>query len=278
MTVAEQHTDPLAVHGEGAVWWPTGELRWVDMLAGDVLSLDPAGRITRWHVGSVAALIRPRRAGGAVVVTEHDVLLADEVGGALTILVSPLHDPEIRLNEGGCAPDGALYCGTMAYDAGAGRGTLYRVDGSGATTVVLPSVTISNGLAWSPDGAQAYYVDTPTGRIDVFDADLRHGRPFAEIPAEAGSPDGLTVDAEGGVWVALWAGGAVRHYDAAGRLQDVIELPVELVTSCTFGGPRLDQLFITTSRHEQADPHPAAGAVFSADVGVRGLPVAAFAG
>ena len=157
---------------------------------------------------------------------------------------------------------------------------MYQLDPDGATAVVLEGVTISNGLEWSPDGSLAYYVDSPTGRIDVFDYDRERGligrRPFVEALS---GPDGLTVDADGGVWVALYAGGAVRRYTPDGVLDEVVEVPVSKATACTFGGPDLDQLFITTSReHLPADAEPSAGAVFVATPGLCGRPVREFAG
>jgi sugar lactone lactonase YvrE len=144
-------------------------------------------------------------------------------------------------------------------------------------------VTVSNGLEWSPDGSRAYYNDTHTHRTDAFDYDRETGltgrRPFAEVPAELGSPDGLTVDADGGVWVAINRGGAVHRYTPEGALDEVVEVPASKVTACTFGGSELDQLFITTSR-EDLDPgdDPLAGSLFRAVIGVSGLPVREFAG
>ncbi|MDX3611257.1 SMP-30/gluconolactonase/LRE family protein [Streptomyces europaeiscabiei] len=280
----EQVTDPIAYHAEGPVWSPVwGGLRWVDMLAGDVLSLADDGTVTRHHVGDVAAAIRPRRQGGAVIGVERGFALED-ADGTLTHL-PPLWDEDrgTRMNEGGCDPDGRFYCGSMAYDKRTGAGSLYRLAPDGTVTVVLTGVTVSNGLEWSPDGAHAYYNDTPTQRIAVFDYDpgsgLRGQRTFVTIPAEAGRPDGLTVDAQGGVWVALNNGGAVRRYSPAGALDEVIELPARKVTACTFGGPHLDELFITTSR-ENLEPaeDPLAGSLFRARVDVAGLPVREFAG
>jgi sugar lactone lactonase YvrE len=280
---AEQVTAPVAYHGEGPVWserW--GGLRWVDMLAGDVLSLAADGAIDRRHVGSVAAVIRPRRQGGAVIGAERGFAL-EEADGALTHLRELWSDKHIRMNEGGCDPDGRFYCGSMAYDQRPGAGALYRLDTDGSVRVVLENVTISNGLEWSPDGSRAYYNDTPAHRIDVFDYDGESGltgqRPFAEVAAEAGGPDGLTVDEEGGVWVALYGGGVVRRYTPDGVLDEVIEVAAQKVTACTFGGPDLDQLFITTSR-EGLEPgeDPLAGSLFRAVVGVAGLPVREFAG
>jgi sugar lactone lactonase YvrE len=279
----EQVTDPVAYHGEGPVWserW--GGLRWVDMLAGDVLSLAADGTINRRHVGSVAAAIRPRRQGGAVIGVERGFAL-EEADGTLRHLGELWSDTNVRMNEGGCDPDGRFYCGSMAYDQRPGAGTLYRLDPDGSVRVVLGNVTISNGLGWSPDGSRAYYNDTPTQRIDVFDYDGASGltgrRPFAEVPAEAGGPDGLTVDEEGGVWVALYGGAAVRRYTPEGVLDEVIEVAAKQVTACTFGGQDHNQLFITTSREGLGGGEdPLAGSLFRAAVGVAGLPVREFAG
>jgi sugar lactone lactonase YvrE len=280
---AEQVTGPVTYHGEGPVWSESwGGLRWVDMLAGDVLSLAADGTIDRRHVGNVAAALRPRRQGGAVIAVERGFALED-ADGAIRYLGELWTDTHVRMNEGGCDPDGRFYCGSMAYDQRPGAGALYRLDPDDSVHVVLENVTISNGLEWSPDGSLAYYNDTPTQRVDVFDYDGESGltgrRPFAEIPAEAGGPDGLTVDEEGGVWVALYGGGAVRRYNPEGVLDEVIEVPAEQVTACTFGGSNLDQLFITTSREGLGGgDDPLAGSVFRSAVGVASLPVREFAG
>jgi sugar lactone lactonase YvrE len=280
---AEQVTDPVAYHGEGPVWserW--GGLRWVDMLAGDVLSLSADGGIQRRHVGTIAAAVRPRRAGGAVIGVERGFAL-EESDGTVHHLSELWTNEGIRMNEGGCDPDGRFYCGSMASDRRPGAGALYRLDPDRSVHVVLRGVTTSNGLDWSPDGTQAYYVDTPTLRITVFDYDVDGGltspRPLVEIPPDAGRPDGLTVDEDGGVWVALNRGGAVRRYTADGRFDDAVEVPARRVTACTFGGPQLDQLFVTTSR-EDVEPRsdPLAGSLFRALPGVTGLPAREFAG
>ncbi|HZA20898.1 MAG TPA: SMP-30/gluconolactonase/LRE family protein [Actinomycetota bacterium] len=278
---AEQLTAPVAYHGEGPVWserW--GGLRWVDMLAGDILSLKPDRAITRRHVDRVAAALRPRRRGGAVIGVERGFAL-EEPDGTITHLSELWTDRNVRMNEGGCDPDGRFYCGSMAYDKRSGAGSLYRLDPDGSVRVVLESVTISNGLDWSPDGSLAYYNDTPTQRIDVFDYEFASGltgrRPFVDIAPER--PDGLTVDSQGGVWVALSRGAAVRRYTPEGRLDEVVEVPVRKVTACTFGGTALDELIITTSK-EGLEPgvDPLAGSLFRALPGVSGQRVREFAG
>lgn len=185
------------------------------------------------------------------------------------------------MNEGGCDPYGRFYCGSMAYDKRAGGAAFYRLDPDRSVHVVADGMTISNGIEWSPDGALAYYNDTHTHRTDVADYDRDSGftgrRPFVETPDL--NPDGLTVDSEGGVWVAYFGSGQVRRYDADGVLDEIVEVPARQVTACTFGGPRLDELYITTSR-ENLEPgdDPLAGSLVRVQVGVAGLPTREFAG
>jgi sugar lactone lactonase YvrE len=280
MTAVEQVTDVVAYHGEGPVWSPRwGGLRWVDMLAGDVLSLRPDGTVGRRHVGEIAAAVRPRRAGGAVIGIERGFAL-EHPGGEIQPLPALWDDRSVRMNEGACDPDGRFYCGSMAYDQRRGAASLYRLDPDGSVHVVLRGVTVSNGLGWSPDGALAYYNDTDTHRISVFDYDRGAGlvarRTFAEVD---GRPDGLTVDAEGGVWTALSDRGIIQRFTPDGRLDAVVDVPAGKVTACTFGGARLDELYITTSReHIPAGTDPLAGALFRMLPGVTGFPTSEFAG
>ncbi|MDX6300206.1 MAG: hypothetical protein QOF53_1420 [Nocardioidaceae bacterium] len=279
---AERLTEQIAYHGEGPVWSPSwGGLRCVDMLAGDVLTLREDGTVDRMHVGTVAAVVRPRRGGGAVIGVERGFVL-EEPDGTLSPLGDLWSDDSVRMNEGGCDPDGRFYCGSMSYQQKPGAGTLYRLDPDRSVSVVLERVTLSNGLEWSPDGRRAYYNDTPTHRVSVFDYDadagLTNRRTLVEIPHE-GNPDGLTVDAEGGVWTALYGSSAVHRYGPDGTLDEVVEVDATQVTACTFGGEALDTLFVTTSRENlNPDEEPAAGSLFSVVPGVRGLPVREFAG
>lgn len=275
----EQVADPVT-HGEGPVWaaaW--GGLRYVDIPSGDVLTLQPDGGTTRQHVGTVAAALRPRAGGGAVIAVARGFVLEDSAGN-LQDLGEVWADPHLRMNDGGCDPAGAFYCGSMAYDQQHGAASLYRLDPDGSVRTVLSGVTVSNGLAWSPDGSLAYYNDTPTRRISVFDWDPSRGltglRPFVELDA---FPDGLTVDSEGAVWTAVYDLGCVRRYLPDGRLDAVIDLPVRHVTACTFGGIHLDELYITTSREDtDVREDPLAGALFRAHVGVRGSVTTPYAG
>jgi sugar lactone lactonase YvrE len=281
---ADQFTDPLAYHGEGPVWhpcWPG--LRFVDMLAGDIVCLDADGQqIERMHLGSVAAAFRPRRGGGTVAAVERGFILIDP-DGAVQYLPELWDDVGIRMNEGGCDPHGRFYCGSMAYDLAVPSGSLYRLDPDGTAHVVVSNVTCSNGLGWSPSGETAYYIDSLTYRIDNFDYDPARGllnrRPFVAVPRDYGLPDGLAVDREGGIWVAFFGGGAVRRYRPDSTIDEVIHLPVTQVTACTFGGPDLRDLFITTSRQGiDGDSQPAAGSIYTAQPGTTGLPTTPYAG
>jgi sugar lactone lactonase YvrE len=272
---AEQFTDIVTDHGEGPVWLPGRGLHCVDMDNGDVLRFADDGVVEeRLDVGAIAAVVRPRVAGGVVIAAERHLVLLDDDGNRAD-LPEVFDDASVRFNEGGCDPDGAFYCGTMAYAQDPGRGRLFRFGGDGRAEVVLPSVTVSNGFWFSPDGSLAYYNDTPTHHVDVFDwspdTGLTHRRHFAAIDPADGSPDGLTVDADGYVWVACWGGSAVRRFAPNGHLDDVVEVPAKQVSSCTLGGPTLDTLFITTSRESLSDEEAGvAGALFVVKGAARG--------
>jgi len=281
VTIVEQYTEPVAFHAEGPVWSPSwGGLRCVDMFAGDVLSIGADRSVARRHVGSIAAAVRPRRSGGAVIAVERGFVL-EATDGSLTALPEVWNDPSLRMNEGGCDPQGRFYCGSIAYDQAPGRASVYRLDADGSVTHLFGDVTCSNGIDWSPDGRTAYYVDSATRCIDAFDYDASAGLAGRRtlVAIADGIPDGLTVDAEGYVWVALYAGSAVHRYRPDGTLDGVVELPVSQVTACTFGGENLDQLFITTSRENLPDDvQPEAGSIFHCTPGVRGRAALPFAG
>lgn len=269
--------------GEGPTWDPaTGRLLWIDILNSRVHTYDPATgrrtlRRTEQHVGAV----KPRAGGGLVLNLRDGIGLLDPDDTFRWLRHEPV--PGRRGNDAAVAPDGTLWAGTMRYDEATGGGTLTRVTGDGTAETVLDDVTVSNGTGWSPDGRLMYYVDTPTRRIDVFDVDAASGsvtgrRPLAVVEDGAGFPDGLTVDAEGCVWVALWDGAAVRRYTPSGALDRVVELPVPRVTACAFGGPGLSDLYVTTARVGLASPPPLAGSLLVVPDAGRGLAPPAFAG
>ncbi|MFH8930238.1 SMP-30/gluconolactonase/LRE family protein [Streptomyces pristinaespiralis] len=280
MEVAVRHD---ALLGEGPTWDPAAErLLWVDILRSRVHTYDPAtGRRTVMATGQHVGAAKPRAGGGLVVNLRDGVGLYDSDGAFRWLHRDPVAGR--RANDAAVAPDGSLWTGTMRYDEAPGGGTLTRTAPDGTATTVLADVTVSNGTGWSPDGRRMYYIDSPTRRIDVFD--LRPGdplpvnrRPLAVVEDGAGYPDGLTVDADGCVWVALWDGAAVRRYTPEGALDRVVELPVRRPTSCAFGGAGLTDLYVTSARKGQAAPHPLSGSLLVVPGAGHGLVQPAFAG
>jgi sugar lactone lactonase YvrE len=272
-----------ALLGEGPTWDPAAErLLWVDILRSRVHTYAPATRrrtvmATEQHVGAV----KPRVDGGLVVNLRDGVGLYDSDGAFRWLRRDPV--PGRRANDAAVAPDGSLWTGTMRYDEAPAGGTLTRTTPDGTATTVLADVAVSNGTGWSPDGRRMYYIDSPTRRIDVFD--LRpddplpvNRRPLAVVEDGAGYPDGLTVDADGCVWVALWDGAAVRRYTPEGVLDRVVELPVRRPTACAFGGSGLTDLYVTSARKGQAAPHPLSGSLLVLPGAGQGLAQPAFAG
>lgn len=272
-----------ATLGEGPTWDPAaGRLLWIDILASRVHTYDPAtGRRTLRRTDQHVGAVKPRAGGGLVLNLRDGVGLLDPDDTFRWLHRDAV--PGRRGNDAAVAPDGTLWAGTMRYDEATGGGTLSRITGDGTARTVLDDVTVSNGTGWSPDGRLMYYVDTPTRRIDVLDHDPATGRVtgrrhLAEVEEGAGFPDGLTVDADGCVWVALWDGAAVRRYTPAGDLDRVIPLPVPRVTACAFGGAGLTDLYVTTARVGLPAPHPLAGSLLVVPDAGRGLAPPAFEG
>jgi sugar lactone lactonase YvrE len=269
--------------GEGPAWdGAAGVLWFVDVTPGVLYRLDvTTGGLSSRAMGLPLGAAIPSSSGGLVLALE-DGLYAYAWGDDAPRLRVPVEadDPSVRMNDAACDPRGRLWAGTMAYDYSPGRSTLYRFDASGPTPV-LPGCTIANGTGWSPDASTMYFVDTPTGRIDRLDYDIDTGRAsgreaWVSIDADQGSPDGLTVDSQGCVWVALWGGGAVHRYDPSGRLLEAIRLPARQVSSVCFGGSGLTELFVTSAAYrltvdELAD-QPLAGSTFVVSTDVVGLP------
>lgn len=279
-------TERCTFHGEGVFWEDARQrLLLVDMLAGAVVELGPDMVPVRHGFGGIAAVIRRRASGGFVLATERGFrFLTDDLGPTGEEIVV-FDDPTIRMNEGGCDPQGRFVVGTMTHDAATGRGTVYRLDADRSVAPVLPDVTISNGLQWSADGGTAFYVDTPTDRVwrfryDGTDGTFHDREPFIDLADVDGHPDGMTIDTDGGLWVAMFGGWAVRRFDATGRLVDVVELPTRDVTCATFGGADRSTLYISTSRDGWGDAHaePEAGSVFAFETDAQGAPQHPYAG
>jgi sugar lactone lactonase YvrE len=274
--------------GESPVWDErTGTLYAVDILRGAIARFDPrnGGAETVAVLGDLVGAIVLRRDGGLVAATGTAIALLDEQSGT-TIAAELTNADGLRFNDGACDTHGRFWVGTMGRKEAPGAGTLYRHDGRGLTPMVA-SVSISNGIDWSADGTRMYYIDSATRRIDVFtfaaeDGTLSDRRTFAAIDDGETQPDGLTVDAEDHVWVALWDGSAVRRYRPDGVLDRVIELPVSRPTSCAFGGDDLGDLYVTSARTgltpEQLAAQPYSGGVLRLRPGVLGRAPNRFAG
>lgn len=276
--------------GEGPVWDDaTNELVWVDILDGIVHRTSPTtGRDVAFEVGRTVGAVGLREGGGLVLATDDGFHLLDP-GATTTRRIAPVEadDPLTRMNDGKVDPAGRFWAGTMAFDEVTVLGSLYRLDPDGSVTTMLAGVGISNGLDWSADGSTMYFTDTLTHGIDTFRWDGATGtiadrHRLITITVDQGHPDGMTLDAEGYLWVACWGGWRVRRYAPDGTFDREIRFPVAHVSSVAFGGPDLDELYVTTAWH-RVDPteragQPLAGSLFRCRPGVRGRPSARFAG
>lgn len=279
--VAREVVRTAAELGEGPTWDAVAHrLLWVDILTARVHSLDPvSGETTSTVVPQHVGAAKPRVGGGLVLNLRDGIGLTNAEGEFRWLHHDPV--PGRRANDAAVAPDGALWAGTMRYDEAQGGGTLARVAPDGTVSVVLDDVAVSNGIGWSPGGDRMYYIDSPTRRIDVFsysDGRVRDRRPWVEIEPGVGWPDGLTVDADGAVWVALWDGGALRRYTPGGRLDRIVPLPVRRPTACAFGGDDLSDLYVTTARTGLENPVLQEGSLLVIDGAGHGLPQPPFAG
>ena len=278
--------------GEGCVWSPAeGLLVWVDINGKAVHRFDHhTGRpVGLWRYPDMVGNAAPRAGGGLALGLGPSVALTDRVGAIETVIELPGEPESNRANDGAVDPRGRLFQGTMSNaEPGAPVASLYRVDGDGTARRVLSEVMISNGIGWSPDRSTMYYIDTLTFRVDRFDYDPDSGeiegrRPFVTFDGAAGAPDGMTVDADGCLWVAMFGGYRVQRFSPAGEpLEAVVTPGSPQATCCCFGGPELDTLYITTGREPIAgvstEGEPNAGALFAADVDAVGQPTNLFAG
>jgi sugar lactone lactonase YvrE len=286
--VVELVLDARAELGEGPRWDARGQrLLWVDIMRGRVHAFRPEkGACRSVDVGRPVGALACAADGTVVLAVAGGFARLHWKSGRVEMLAAVEADrPQNRMNDGACDPAGRFWAGTMALDERPGAGALYRLDPDLTVHTMLTGVTISNGIDWSLDGRRMYYVDSPTRRIDVFDFDPETGaianrRPFVEVPAEAGIPDGLTIDADGFVWLALWGGAALRRYGPDGGLERSVPLPVSHPTSCAFGGPGLDLLYVTSARRplgaDERARQPAAGGLLRLRPGVVGRPANVF--
>lgn len=269
--------------GECCRWDPeTQRLLWIDVFSGRLFeaeATDAGLRISgQWAIPGVITAFAPLadRQQGWIIAADDGFATLDREGD-----VAWLAHPEarsvgqVRMNDGACDPRGRFWAGSMGFNAEPNRGSLYRFDGAGQCTRVLDGITISNGIGWSPDGQTMYHTDSGAHTIRAFDFDLAHGRIsrgriLVKLPDGPAVPDGLCVDIEGCLWVAIWGAGEVHRYAPDGQLAGRIVLAASQPSSVAIGGPRGNCLYITTARNG-VDPttlatEASAGQLFTADV------------
>jgi sugar lactone lactonase YvrE len=278
--------------GEGPLWdWRTQVIHWLDIDLHRLHRLDPASGVhDQAELPYAVAAIGLRAAGGLIAATRHGFAAWDWAARVPEPIVDPEAGRPTRFNDGAVDSRGRFWAGTIALDPDRYHipdNRLYRLDPDGSVHLMESGLTISNGLGWSPDDRTMYLTDTVAQKIYAYDFDAERGlignrRDFVHTPDQPGFPDGLAVDAEGGVWSARIAAGLIVRYDNQGRVDRELLLPVTCPTSCTFGGPELDRLLITTSWHILSDSdktnQPHAGDLFAVWPGFRGRRAALFAG
>ncbi len=262
-----------SIVGEGPMW---------DSRAGRFMSLDIVGKriyIVDPDDGSIENIDLPQQVGCMALCENGDMLLAMEDGvyrrtqdGKLTKAHQDIKIKGRRFNDGKIGPDGAFYLGTTDPDW---NGAFYRLK-DGILTELFDGCNCSNGIEWTADKTKMYYIDTPKQMVEIFDFDEKTGelsnrRDFKDIPNELGKPDGMTLDANDDLWVALWNGHKVLHIDKDTKeIVDTIDMPCPKTSCCTFGGKNLDVLYITTAAKDDLENYPQAGNTFKVELGIKG--------
>lgn len=276
--------DSKSTLGEGSLWnYRTGELMWVD-IKGEILNFyNPnTGLNKEMFTGQMVGTVVPTESGKVLVALKDGIYLFDPETGSKKLMVDPEADkPDNRFNDGKCDPSGRFWAGTMSLNDQPQAGALYRLDPDGTIHKMIDRVGTSNGIVWSSDKTKMYYIDTPTAKVMAYDYDdatgeISNPKVAVQIPNGIGYPDGMTIDENDHLWVALWGGSAVVNFDPeTGELIRKIEVPAKNVTSCAFGDNDLETLYITTARENTSDKDlerfPHAGGVFKIRPGVKGV-------
>lgn len=288
---AKPEVETEAILGEGPVWdEKENKLYWVDIMMGRLFVYSPGDKKnTAFALGEHVGAIALREKGGLVAAMKSGFVFINLKTGETKKIGDPeSHIPGNRFNDGKCGPGGRFWAGTMSYEQSKGAGSLYCLNTDLSIDLKLQEITISNGLAWNQKKDKFYYTDTPTGDICSFDFDLSSGKisnrsVIRNIDNSEGYPDGMTIDTENNLWIALYGGAKVIRIDPdSGKTVFEVQLPVPKVTSCTFGGNKMNELYITTCRENMSDEEirnfPLSGSLFKADVPFEGLPAYRFGG
>ena len=288
---AELLLDAKAILGEGSIWHPKeNKLYWIDIEGKSLHIYDPVTKQDKsFPVGARIGTVVPVEGGGALVALQNGIYEIDTNTGKLDFINNPLQDTvNIRFNDGKCDPSGRFWVGTMALNIKKNAAVLYRMDKDKTVHLILDSVTISNGLVWTADKKTMYYNDTPTGTIQGFDyndktGEISNRRVVVRIARGGGGPDGMTIDTDGNLWVALWGAGIVGKFNPrTGELLQKVIVPAPNVSSCAFGGKNLETLYITTARTgmnaDKLKEFPLSGGLFSVKPGVKGVPAEFYKG
>lgn len=286
--------DAKAILGEGPIWDErSGKLYWVNILGKSIQSFDPrSGNTKVYELDQYPGTLALKEDGGFVLAAQNGFYrleLNEDGTSDLEKIADPEeHLPGNRFNDGKCDPRGRFLAGTLSLKEDKGAGSLYRLNVDGTVDVLMNDLTISNGMAWSDDGTVFYFIDTPTMQVKAYSYNLDigevgEGRVVKDFTDELGAPDGMTIDDEGMLWVALYGGWGVVQIDPAdGKVLQKIDVPASNVTCCAFGGENLDELYITTARQQLSDndlkEQPHAGGLFRYRPGVKGRPSFRFAG
>jgi sugar lactone lactonase YvrE len=280
--------DVHAVLGEGPIWVARETaLYWLDIKGRKIFRLSDAGELSQWPTPFRVGSIAPRASGGFIAGTDQGIAEIDLSSGRLNVLLNPEKElPGNRFNDGKVDRSGRFWAGTMDDEERKASGTLYRFDASLAWAAVDRDYKVTNGPAFSPNGSRMYHNDSGRQLTYVFDLDeagtATNRRPFLQFGEGDGYPDGMTVDSEGCLWIAFWDGGCVRRFSAEGELLRTVEMPVARPTSCAFGGPGLDRLYVTSASigldEAALSMQPNAGGLFMVTPGVQGIADVPFAG
>ena len=280
--------DVHAVLGEGPVWVQRdAALHWVDIKGRKIFRLGESGALDRWETPFRVGTLAPRTRGGFVAGTDQGIADIDLESGRFEIVADPeQHLPDNRFNDGKVDRQGRFWAGTMDDEELQANGALYRVDAGFRWTAIDHGYKVTNGPAFSPSGDLMYENDSARQVTFVFDLDAdgnaANKRTFLQFGDGDGYPDGMTVDSEGCLWIAFWDGWCIRRFSAEGERLQTIRMPVSKPTSCAFGGPDLDRLYVTSASigldGAALEMQPNAGGLFMVTPGVRGLADVPYAG